>query len=142
MKTFGLLSLIFILLAPAAHNAVAQASSAIVNRIAPNQAASLVRLAVLHQIRAIPHHGTFSLDQNVVEPDKRFLSYQAMGIWHPGDYGSAVVGTYSVNLRTAEVWDITTCKTIEFRQLRVLQERYLGANQRLHEDPPSLCRDY
>lgn len=141
MTTLGRLSLVFILLAPAAHTAVAQARPAPVNRLTKAQAASLVELTVRHLIRAIPHHGNFSLDQNVVEPDNRFLSYQALGVWSD-DQISAVLGSLTVNLQTAEVWDLSSCKIIKFRQLRILQKRYIGAARKWPGATPALCVDY
>jgi len=118
---------------------MAHAGSTPMNRITAKQAVSLVERAVRQQIRSIPHHGTFTLDPMAIEPDERFLSYQALGVWK-SDSGSAVIGNYSVNLQTGEVWDLTACQTVEFRGLHIPRGRYIVQDKRWRGISPPACR--
>lgn len=88
------------------------------------EAAALAVLVVRHQIEDIKHKGNFSLDPFDPEPDNRFYTFEALGVWSP-EPGSAVIGHYSVNKKTGDVWDLFTCKKVDFDSLRILRERYL-----------------
>jgi hypothetical protein len=87
-----------------------------------DSSAVLVRLAMDHQIAVIPHHGTYSLDSQIKILDPRFQTFQALGDW-PGSM-SAVLGTYTVNRLTGEVWNDDTCTRVHFPALRRMQARY------------------
>ena len=88
------------------------------------EAETLAELAVRHQIEGIRNKGNFSLEEFVPEPDDSFYTFEALGVWSPG-LGSAVIGHYSVNKKTGDVWDLFACKRLKFRALRDLQERYV-----------------
>ncbi len=95
---------------------------------------ALVRLAVQHQIAPLPWHGPFSLESLAREDDPRFSSFEALGVWTANEGGSAVLGNYSVNRATAEVWDLSSCTRIAFRALVKMQKRYRA---RLALSPPT-----
>ena len=108
-------------------------------------AASLVRLAVEHQIKDLKPHGTFSVDKNPRETDLRFYTFEALGVWSSKP-GSAVIGNYSVNRKTATVWDMTSCKRIEFSALARLKKHYCSslavrqnADRTIRRDNPLDC---
>jgi hypothetical protein len=108
-----------------------------------HQAAALVDLVVLHDTRDVHPRGNFSLDPMAIEPDKRFKSFEALGVWR--SEGSAVLGNYSVNLATADVWNLSKCKRIEFPRLTALQTRYRrhlshSAARLLRNLRPDTCR--
>jgi hypothetical protein len=79
---------------------------------APNPAPTLVTLEEARQlVRAIPDvaaqlHGTsgLTLDPPPATPECAFFMFRA---WHDTgpDHGSNLVGWYTVNKRTADVWD-------------------------------------
>src|SRR5205823_3608417 len=84
--------------------------------LTPGEASSLVKLVVRNKIRNVHPHGNFSIEPMAVQKDKGFLAYEALGVWSEKQ-GSAVLGNYSVNLQTAEVWNIDSCEKIRFAQL-------------------------
>jgi hypothetical protein len=112
----------------------------------PREAAALVRLVVVRQIRGVKPKGQFSVDKTSNEPDARFYSFEALGVWNSGP-GSAVLGNYSVNRRTATVWDTTLCERIRFPKLIRLQEHYCGSDvtklkpdwSKSMDGPPTNC---
>lgn len=108
------------------------------------QAASLVEIAVRHQLKAVHPRGPFSLETIAVENNKRFRSFEALGVWDSSRAGSAVIGNYSVNMTTAQVWDDTSCEEMRFPQLDALKRRYiprvnLKAGKRGVNAPPRSC---
>jgi hypothetical protein len=110
------------------------------------EAGTLVRLAVEKQTEQVHPKGAFSLDKFSPEPDERFYSFQAIGVWSR-QQGSAVLGTYSVNRTTAEVWNMFSCEVVEFPKLFKVQTRYRNrmglhkesATHQNSSDRPSLC---
>ena len=111
------------------------------------EAVTLVRLAVEKQIERVNPKGSFTLDPFPREPDERFISFQALGVWSK-EPGSAVIGTYSVNRKTADVWDMSSCKEINFPKLFEVQTKYrnrMGSHRERSttrqdsSDRPSLC---
>jgi len=80
-------------------------------------------LAVEKQIENVNPKGPFTLDRSPREPDERFFSFQAIGVWTQ-EPGSAVIGSYSVNRKTADVWDMSSCEVIEFPKLFEVQTKY------------------
>jgi hypothetical protein len=91
-------------------------------RLTGGEAEFLVNLAVDHQIEHLKKKGRFSLDQYQFEPDQRFYSFEALGVWSR-EPGSAVIGHYAVNRTTAEVWNRDSCELITFPALEDAQEQ-------------------
>jgi hypothetical protein len=81
------------------------------------QAASLVHVVVEHQLKSVGRQVNFALDPMLKRPDRRFFSFEALGNFHSDRPGSAVIGNYAVDRRTGEVWNLDSCRRIEFRAL-------------------------
>ena len=81
----------------------------------------------------------FSLEPLAKEPDKRFFSFEALGNFESDRPGSAVIGNYAVDRRTAEVWDLILCKRVEFAALREARSKLLGSGllNRSNQVPPT-----
>ena len=93
------------------------------NDLTLKDAASLARIVVQHQIENIENKGNFSLTEFSPEPDDRFYTFEALGVWSSAP-GSAVIGHYSVNKKTGDVWDLFICAKVQFNSLQKLQARY------------------
>jgi len=132
----------------AAAGGAASASSLHAARLVSLQdAAALVRADVEYQIRHINPGGSFSLDKNA-EPDPNYYSFQALAVWHPEKEGSAVLGNYAVDRRTAEVWNDDNCEEAHFPALTALQtgiRKRIGLSRRAylalekHRNTPPHC---
>ncbi|HEY2069302.1 MAG TPA: hypothetical protein VGG48_07095 [Rhizomicrobium sp.] len=103
---------------------LAGTSYAAQGELPPAESVALAHFAIQHQFLKLPVHGAFSLDPMAREDDPHFASFEALGVWTNNKYGSAVLGNYSVNRLTGEVWDLFTCERIDFRALAKQQARY------------------
>jgi hypothetical protein len=142
MKFGGKLRTIWVIAVFAAHPITASAFPP-ARKLTRQQAISLAKTAVDHQMRNIHPRGKYSLEPMARENDQRFISFEALAVWDPARVGSAVIGNYSVDLTTGRVWDDSSCEEIRFRQLELLRQRYIHAlgEKDGREREPLSCRD-
>jgi hypothetical protein len=109
------------------------------------QAASLTRIAVRNFVDQFHPGGPFTLESMAIEHDNRFHSFEALGVWDSSQPGSAVIGNYTVNMTTGQVWDLSSCGEIKFPRLQNLRRRYVGHElikaklKKNLTDPPRNC---
>ena len=81
---------------------------------------ALVRQAVIAQLHRAHRNERFTVEGTNPEGDPRFRTFQ--GLFLSRHYTSAVIGSYTVDQFTGDIWSQDTCEELDSTAIRQLQK--------------------